>query len=214
MTRHAGDGGSCARSCRSKDTSPSRPQGVNPGPGGMREISPPILSTGVNRRIGVPRRQGVQNVPFGGFSFRAAGSARVQIATFAGVFVPQAWNRQAYQSASRLCPIGARLRLHHRVTISFHRCNSPCKLMYTSPTSPKDPRFPCIEGRRLQGPPFRTLHLGLPSANLMTARTTLSPSTRKSPTAAQNASGFLEPNTPLCRTKRRCGRRPRAWLHT
>ena len=47
----------------------------------------------------------------------------------------------------------------------------------------------------------------------MTDRTTLSPSIRRSPTAARNASSFLKPDPALCRTRRRCGRRPRAWIH-
>lgn len=42
----------------------------------------------------------------------------------------------------------------------------PCKLLYTSGTSPKNPKFPCTERRRPQGLPFGTLHPSLPTARL------------------------------------------------
>ena len=102
----------------------------------------------------------------GGLLLGAAGPAGVQDVPFAGSFVPQEWNQHAYQSASRPCPVGMRLRLYLGVPASFHRFDFPCKLLYTSRTSPKDPIIPRTEGRCLQGSPFGTLHPGLQSARL------------------------------------------------
>ena len=102
----------------------------------------------------------------GGVLFRAAGSVGVQNVLFAGVFVPPVWNRQAYQSASRPFPVGARLRLYYGVRGSFHRFDSRCKLMYTSRTSPQAAKSPCNGRRGLQGSPLGTLHPSLPLARL------------------------------------------------
>ena len=93
----------------------------------------------------------------GGFLFRAAGSAGVQNVTFAGVFVPQVWNRQGRRSASRIHPVGARLRLYHAVP-DVHTASHPtCKHLYTSRTSPKTAKFPCTERRGAHCPPYRAL---------------------------------------------------------
>ena len=64
MTRHAGDAGSFARSCRSWGVSPGRPQAVTSGRAECGSISPPALSTGVSPAVDVLRRHGVQNATF------------------------------------------------------------------------------------------------------------------------------------------------------
>ena len=81
----------------------------------------------------------------GGFLFRAAGSAGVQNGTFAGVFVPQGWNQHAYQSASRIRPVGARYRLYHGAHGPHTASYPTCKYLYTSGTSPETAEFPCTE---------------------------------------------------------------------
>ena len=83
----------------------------------------------------------------GGFLLGATGPVGVQNVPFAGVFVPQEWNQHADQSASRTCPVGVLLRLYLGVPASFHRFDFPCKLLYTSRTSPKNPNSGCSEGR-------------------------------------------------------------------
>ena len=142
---------------------------INRPPGGLsgraKSAFTPVPS-GIQTEIATPNAAGYKLSFSGGFLFRAAGSAGVQSVIFAGVFVPQVWNQQGHQSASRLCPAGVWLRLYHALPASFIRFDSLCEFMYTSRTSPKDPKFPCTERRRLQGPPFGTLHPGLPTARL------------------------------------------------
>ena len=102
----------------------------------------------------------------GGFLFRAAGSAGAQNGIFAGVFVPQVWNQQGRQSASRICPVGVWLRLYHALLASLLRFDSPCKYMYTSRTSPETPNSACPERRGAHCPPFRELPCAHPAAKL------------------------------------------------
>ena len=143
----------------------------------------------------------------GGFLFRADGATGVQDVPLAGVFVPQVWNQHADQSASRICPVGAWLRLYHGVPgscqLSFRSSNSCTRLGHRrrAPDSraPKDGA--CKVPRSAHY--FQTCR----QRDSMTASTTLSPSKRGSPTAAGNASGSLEPHTSLCHTWCRCGRR-------
>ena len=166
MTRHAGDGDSFAHSCRSWGIPPGRPRAVTPARaegGGF-----PLLTciSGSIRILAFLVATGYKMPLSGGFLLRATGPVRVQNVPFAGVFVPQVWNQHADQSASRPCPVGVWLRLYYAVPASLSRFVSPCKLLYTSPTSPKNPKFLCTEGRRLQGPPSGTLHPGLQSARL------------------------------------------------
>ena len=117
MTRHAGDGGSFNHPRRSRGISPGRPLAVIPDrtvcaklpllpcpPGLLHELVPSVA-------------RGYNMLFSGGFLFRPSGSAGVQNVVFAGVFVPQVWNQQGYQSASRSRPVGARLRLYHHVLV-------------------------------------------------------------------------------------------------
>ena len=65
----------------------------------------------VRPQLAPPQAAGHKMSFLGELLFRAAGPVGVQDVLFAGVFVPQVWNQHAYQSASRLCPVGAWLRL-------------------------------------------------------------------------------------------------------
>ena len=125
--------------------------------------------------------------------FGAARSAGVQNATFAGVFVPQDWNQQAYQSASRICPVEVRLHLYHRVPgscqLSFRSSNSCTRLRHRR----RAPNSRAPKDGACKAPPSAHYFRACCQRDSMTARTTLSPSTKRSPTAARNASGFLAP---------------------
>ena len=102
----------------------------------------------------------------GGLLFRAAEVAGVQNVTFAGVFVPQVWNQHAYQSASRIRPVGARYRLYHGAHGPHTASYSTCKYLYTSGTSPETAEFPCTERQGAYCPPHRALHHAHPAAKL------------------------------------------------
>ena len=144
-TRHASDGGSFDHPRRSLGIFPGRPRAVTlireefgktpfqPVPSGSVRMSAYFAATGYKMHHS------------GGFLSRAAGSAGVQDVTFAGVFVPQGWNQQGNQSASRMCPVGVWLRLYHALPVSFLLFDSPCKYMYTSRTSPETSNSACPE---------------------------------------------------------------------
>ena len=147
MTRHAGDGDSFAHSCRSWSIPPGRMRSVTPDRadcGGFPLL--PCISGSI-RILASLVATGYKMPLSGDFLLRVAGPVGVQNVPFAGVFVPQEWNQHADQSASRPCPVGVWLRLYHGVRASFHRFDPPCKLLYTSPTSPRDTNSACSEGR-------------------------------------------------------------------
>ena len=157
MTRRAGNGGSFARSCRSRGISPGRPWAATPDRAECGRFPlpscPPVLIKELVSSIAMGYK-----LPFsGGFLFSAAGPVGVQNVTFAGVFVPQEWNQHADQSASIPCPVGVWRRLHLGVPASFHRFDTPCKLLYTSRTSPKNPNSACPERRAAHCAPHPSL---------------------------------------------------------
>ena len=93
----------------------------------------------------------------GAFLFDTAGSGRVQDVTSAGAFLPCPWNTAGQRSASRSCPVGARLRLYHGVLVSLTDSDHNFEFLYRSRPSLKTSKFPCHVRRGLQGPTFSTL---------------------------------------------------------
>ena len=166
MTSHAGDGDSFARSCRSRGIPHGKLRSVTTERVECGRF--PLLTciSGSIRILAFLVGTGYK-MPFSeGFLLGATGPVGVQNVPFAGVFVPQEWNQHAYQSASRPCSVEVWIRLYHGVSASFHRFDSLCKLMYTSRTSPKAPKLPCIERRGAHLAPHPSLRCAHPAATL------------------------------------------------
>ena len=131
-----------------------------------RESALTLIPRGIRSQFVPTHVEGYKMSFSEGFLFRAAGSAGVQFVTFAGVSVPQVWNQQGHQSASRICPVGARLRLYYGVRASCMSSNRNIEFMYTSRTPPNTPKLPCHLRRAWQGPSLSTLHPAPPIAKL------------------------------------------------
>ena len=97
---------------------PTGPRDAPPRLSGCRKSALTAVPPEIRTELASPSGAGYKMSFSGGFLFRAAGSTGVQDVLFRGVFVPQGWNRQGHQSASRLRPVGAWLRLCHGVPVS------------------------------------------------------------------------------------------------
>ena len=127
-------------------------------------------------------------------------AAGYKTVTFAGVFVPQVWNRHRRRSASRNRPVGCRFRLYRHVPGPQPHFDSSCVFLYTSGTSPKTSKISCPAGQGPEVPPSGAFHHGLPTARLNDIQDDTVPYEKRPPATAQEQGGRGVAQLSACRS--------------